>query len=515
MASKFTDSSLDLSSQASSYLISDTNSDLLNTFNTNKYSQNSSSYYIPSDPDGTLENAVYLGEFLDSKAEKRDSIGGSNDINDFFKFNIKNERTNIDISLINLSNETSFELIQDKNNNNQIDNEEIISTSLFSSTSGHFINQILNTGEYLIRVFPKNETVTTAYDLKIQSSLLSQSFDYANFQKPMNIWKYDQGGRTEREKLQGGTSQGIKSRKETILVIHGWNNNDQVDTVRELAKEASEFQEHQVLSLDWSSIAQAGLDDGIVPYKTAGWIVPVAKWTYDRLVELGIDSQELSIVAHSLGAYVGSEIGKLFGKVKNFVALDPAFPADGLIGYDIDNQKDGKQNPPNFRDIANNSLAFVVADNWFGIPGINIGTAGDNDKASTADSSLLIKFEGKNGLNAYDAHGAAVDVFTKALDQRFINFSSVNFNLPSFRSNWYDNNGGKDNFLDRRLNPGKHEGVIYAGWTGKSLSWDDAPNKVWNQDSDSYNPWYIKKLKRVTNSNGSEKSTWEAPKSIQ
>jgi pimeloyl-ACP methyl ester carboxylesterase len=466
----------------------------------------------PADPNKTLNNAVSLGEFLDSKQEKRsDSVGGLNNTSDFWRFNLKNARTNVDISLIDGRNEINLQLIQDKNNNGSIDNEEeIISQSLPSGTSGRFIAQILNAGEYFIRAFPKNEAITTPYELELRSTLLSKDFvEFASFKGPTNIWRYDEGGRTEREKVQGGTSQGIKSGKETILVIHGWNNNDEVDTVRELAKEASEYPDSQVLSLDWSSVAQAGLDDGIVPYKTAGWIFSVAKWTHDRLVQLGIDSQELSIVGHSLGTYIGTEIGKLFGKVKNFVALDPAFPADGLIGYDIDNQRDGKQGPPNFKDIANNSLAFVVADGWLGIPGINIGTAGDNDKAGTANSSFLIKFEGKDGFSAYDAHGAVVDVFTKALDKRLINFTSPNFNLPSFRNNWYDNNGDKDNFLDRLFNNGNHEGIISAKWTGKNLSWNDAPNKVWNKDSDIYNPWDIKGLKRVVNSSGDEKYTWQ------
>jgi pimeloyl-ACP methyl ester carboxylesterase len=508
MVSKFTDSSLDLSRPLSSALDYQSTSDLLNPLGTNAYSQSSSNDFA----NNLYTNSIYLGEFADGKQEKRsDTVGGSNNMSDFFRFNITSSRTNIDISSIDSSNTIDLQLIQDKNNNGAVDSpEEIISQSLYEGTRGHFIAQILNPGEYSIRVIPKNTETVTAYDLELRSTKISTDFSqFASFKKPTNIWRYDEGGRTERENSQGGTSNGIKSRKETILVVHGWKNNDQVDTVRELAKEASEYQDYQVLSLDWSSIAEAGLDNGIIPYKTAGWISTIGKWTHDRLVQLGIDEEQLTIVGHSLGTYIGTEIGRLFGKVKNFVALDPAFPADGLVGYDIDNQRDGKQGPSNFRDIATNSLAFVVADNWLGIPGISLGTAGDNDKASTANISLTIKFEGKDGFNAYDAHGAVVDVFTNALDRRLINFSSVNFNLPDFRSNWYDNNGDKDNFWDRRFNPGKHEGTIKAKWTGKSLSWDDAPNKLWNKDSDIYNPWGIKELRRVTNSGGSEKSTWK------
>ena len=507
MVSKFTDSPLDLSAPLSGDRNYQSTLDLLNPLSINAYSQSSSSDFANN---LYTNSSIYLDEFADGKEEKRiDTVGDPNNPIDVFRFKITNDRTNIDISSILFSGAIDLQLIQDKNNNGIVDSpEEIISQSLHEGTSGHFIAEILNPGEYSIRVIPKNTEIVTTYDIELRSTLLSKDFSqFASFKKPTNIWRYHEGGRTERENSQGGTSNGIKSRKETILVIHGWNNNDQVDTVRELAKEASEYQDYQVLSLDWSSIAEAGLDNGIIPYKTAGWISTIGTWTHNRLVQLGIDSQQLTIVGHSLGTYIGTEIGRLFGKVKNFVALDPAFPADGLTGYDIDNQRDGKQSPSNFRDIANNSLAFVVADNWLGIPGINLGTAGDNDKAATANISLTIKFEGKGGFSAYNAHGAVVDVFTNALDRRLINFSSVNFNLPDFRSNWYDNNGDKDNFWDRIVNPGKHEGTIEAKWTGKSLSWDDAPNKLWNKDSDIYNPWGIKKLRRVTNSRGSEKST--------
>jgi pimeloyl-ACP methyl ester carboxylesterase len=242
-----------------------------------------------------------------------------------------------------------------------------------------------------------------------------------------------------------------------------------------------------VLALDWGSIAQAGLDWGAVPFETANWIAPVARWAYDRISKLGISANQLTLIGHSLGAHVSSQIGRLFNGVKNLVALDPAYPANN---YDIDISQPSKQEPANFRDVATKSLAFVVADN-------NAGAAGDNEKAATAHDSFLMRFDpGNRGvITALGTHGAVIDAFTDALDRRLLTLPDLN--LPNRVENWYDNNGDKDNWLDRRNNPGKHEGRISAVWTGNKLDW-----------SNDRNPWRITGLQRVVNSSGTDQTTW-------
>jgi hypothetical protein len=138
---------------------------LLNPLGTNAYSQSSSNDFA----NNLYTNSIYLGEFADGKQEKRsDTVGGSNNMSDFFRFNITSSRTNIDISSIDSSNTIDLQLIQDKNNNGAVDSpEEIISQSLYEGTRGHFIAEILNPGEYSIRVIAKNTETVTAYDRQI------------------------------------------------------------------------------------------------------------------------------------------------------------------------------------------------------------------------------------------------------------------------------------------------------------------------------------------------------------
>jgi pimeloyl-ACP methyl ester carboxylesterase len=350
----------------------------------------------------------------------------------------------------------------------------------------------LEPGDYFVRVLPGTSTAKTNYNLSIRTANLAGQVRSGS--ADVNLWRYDTGGRTERS---GGTYQGIDPSRETVIVIHGWNNSDQSSSIRELAKEASEFAP-QVLALDWGSIAQAGLDWGAVPFETAKWIAPVARWAYDRISKLGISANQLTLIGHSLGAHVSSQIGRLFNGVKNLVALDPAYPANN---YDIDISQPKQQKPANFSDyydeetktmhhIADKSLAFVVADN-------NAGAAGDNEKAATAHDSFLMRFDPGNrpGITAIGTHGAVIDAFTDALNRRLLTLPDLN--LPNHVDNWYDNNGDKDNWLDRRNNPGKHEGRISAVWTGNKLDW-----------SNGRNPWRITGLQRVVNSSGTEQTTW-------
>jgi pimeloyl-ACP methyl ester carboxylesterase len=444
----------------------------------------------PSDPNGTLGTAGSWGVFSDRTDTTSGSIGFNGDQNDFIRFSVVNNRTNVNLRLSGLSADADLELIRDLNNNGRVDPGEVLGQSLNPGTSVDSVSRILDSGDYFIRVLPGTSSAKTSYSLSIRTANLAQPVRSGS--GDVNLWRYDTGGRTERN---DGTYQGIDPNRETVVIIHGWKNSDQnndkgrSDSIHALAKEASEFAP-QVLALDWGSIAQAGLDWGLIPYKTAEWIAPVARWAYDRISKLGISANQLTVIGHSLGGLVSSEIARLFGKVKNLVALDPAYPADGNNGYDIDINQSGKQHPADFRDVATKSLAFVVADN-------NAGAAGDNEKAATAHDSFLMRFDASDRgfITAIGTHGAVIDAFTNALDRRLLTLPDLN--LPNHVDNWYDNNGDKDNWLDRRNNPGKHEGTISAVWTGNKLDW-----------SNGRNPWRITGLQRVVNSSGTEQTTW-------
>lgn len=433
----------------------------------------------PIDPNGALDSAVDWGTFNDKILTISDSIGYDEDLNDYFRFNI-NTRSNINLALNGLSTDVDFEILGR--------NGEFIARSTPGATSADSLIRILESGDYYLRVYP-SAGASTNYSLALTQVNLSGKVRPES--EDVNLWRYDTNGRTE----SNGTYQGIEPNKDTVVVIHGWQNSDETRIIQDLANVASQFNP-QVLALDWSSIAQAELDKppvldigGFVPYETAKWITPVANWLEERLDKLGINFNQLSLIGHSLGAYVSSETARLFGKVKNLVALDPAFPADGGIGYDTDINTPNKQNPSNFRDVSTKSLALVVTDR-------DKGLLGDNDKAATAHDSFLVKFDSNNrrSLNDIDAHGGVVDVFTDALSRSFLTLSELN--LPNRENNWYNNNSDKDNFFDRLFNVGKHEGTIYADWTG---SQPDDVNK---------NYWRIDKLVRVVDSSGKEQETW-------
>ena len=186
---------------------------------------------------------------------------------------------------------------------------------------------------------------------------------------------------------------------------------------------------------------------------------------------LGIASNQLTLIGHSLGTYVASEIGRIGGQVRNLVALDPAYPAGN---YDLDIHTAGAQRPVNFRNVAQYSLSFVVGDNDRGI-------AGDNDKAATAHDSFIVKGWSGRSVNDIDTHGAVVDLFRNALDRRLL--SPTNLTMPSHQYNWYNNNGNRNN-----RNNGQHEGYINASWVN--------------------NDWRISGLRRVIDLSGKEAWTW-------
>jgi pimeloyl-ACP methyl ester carboxylesterase len=435
-------------------------------------SSNSTNYNFspePTIPHSTLQSAIDWGNVSDKTITISDTIGDNGNSLDFFRFNV-NHRSNINLLLNGFSTDVDFDIL---------DNDgKFIARSTPSITSAESIIRILEAGNYYIKVYPQLPTTKTNYNIFLTGVNISGVVRPDS--KNVNLWRYNKDGRTA---TPGGTYEGIESNRETIVVIHGWKNNDETPSVYNLAKKASE-EGIQVLALDWGSISSVNLDWGVVPFKTAQWIAPVARWTKERLSKLGINPENLSFIGHSLGAYVSSETAYLFNRVKRIVALDPAYPANN---YDTDIDTPGTQHPHNFRDVSFKSLAFVVKD------GIN-GLAGDNNRASSADNSFIIDFNRnqRNFLNPVEAHGGVAEIFTDALSKGFINLTDLN--LPNHEQNWYDYNGDKDNFFDRKFNLGQYEGVIYANWIDESGS--------------GKNNWHIGGLKRVVDPSGKEELTW-------
>ena len=162
----------------------------------------------------------------------------------------------------------------------------------------------------------------------------------------------------------GRTNPHESNHKQTYILIHGWNANPKVfssnnsknnyvnlaETIRQKDKNA------QIILLDWSDITNTGRID-VKPRKESTWIISVRDMVANVLVKWDIKPENTSIIGHSLGALLGSETVKVFGDIKQFIALDPA--EDGLFNYEIDN-KGNKFNGFNKRGrcfVSNTSIA--------------------------------------------------------------------------------------------------------------------------------------------------------------
>lgn len=418
------------------------------------------SLMIP-DPDGTLETALYQGTFNDGNFTLSDSLGYNADQNDFFYFSVDN-RSNLNLRLNGLSADANLRLIQDYNGNKQIDSNELITASELGGTVVDSVSHILETGDYYVQVLPSVGGIQTNYNLefqfvKLSGDILNQGLarfggipvddDDRYYPNGVNIYHYDSSGRT---------NLGIESSKNTIIVIHGWQSTSEADNIKELlTASASQYPEYQVLAIDWGEtvngrrVAQDDRDV-LIPFHTARSITPIATWAKETLEKLGVDSQQISLFGHSLGSYVSAEIGRLFGRVKTLVALDPAWPGNN---YDLNGNAPDNQRVSDFKEVADRSLAFVVKDAVTHLGGL----AGDANKANTAHDSLVIKYDGEyispNGYSpifnvdkyieerAAAEHGAVINVFRDALFKGYLKLQD-NVALPSdHRDNWYGNSG--------------------------------------------------------------------------
>jgi pimeloyl-ACP methyl ester carboxylesterase len=144
---------------------------------------------------------------------------------------------------------------------------------------------------------------------------------YVGLNYNIKLWSY---GDTE-----------VRADQPTVVLIHGWrgpfeNNIFSDPSEANITKLADKLaSSYQVLFLDWSSAAIEPIS--LMPYFSAGRIFPVAEWAKDQLAEI---TGEITLIGHSLGALVASEIGRLLPSDQEIIALDPAYPAKT---YDLDN----------------------------------------------------------------------------------------------------------------------------------------------------------------------------------
>lgn len=273
---------------------------------------------------------------------------------------------------------------------------------------------------------------------------------------------------------------------DVVVVIHGWRSSYQAfkglyETIE------SKYPDKQVVGLDWSELADLPGDFGdfnlpfnsplqLKPENTARAIAYVAETIAEQLQTVfDVTGSELTIIGHSLGSLVASEMGRLYqaisDPIEQLVALDPAAFAKS---YDIDGRDEAmlgssfiplpglgqlipglKQTVEDFNKVAQNSLSLVVKDE-----NLIAGLAGDNDFAATANDSFLVDFPFT--LNPAKPHNAVIPVFNSALKEKYFTLEQADFGLPQHVDNLY-NNAGKENDPTALIG---HEGIITANLDG-------------------------------------------------
>ncbi|PSP24882.1 MAG: hypothetical protein BRC55_05675 [Cyanobacteria bacterium SW_8_48_13] len=169
------------------------------------------------------------------------------------------------------------------------------------------------------------------------------------------------------------------------VISHGWDSSPDSSEITDLA-ETLNSQGKQVVLLDWESAADTegkvevdfDSDGDPVPSSrydisadinskadnAAKWINDVANFSVASLINnWGINSSNINLIGHSLGAYVSSEIGRLIQSktqsdgVNRLVALDPATSLSDETGFEI-NQNKQDNSPAPFSSVSDYSTAF-------------------------------------------------------------------------------------------------------------------------------------------------------------
>ncbi|KAG5669188.1 hypothetical protein PVAND_017082 [Polypedilum vanderplanki] len=119
--------------------------------------------------------------------------------------------------------------------------------------------------------------------------------------------------------------------KPTLLYIHGYTESLESESIRVVSDAYFKRNDHNVIILDWSKLAQGTYFASAVPnaFRLAG---PLAEAVLD-LIQDGLDIERLHVVGHSLGGQLAGALGRNIKeksyqtkKLFRISALDPAFP---------------------------------------------------------------------------------------------------------------------------------------------------------------------------------------------
>ncbi len=184
-----------------------------------------------------------------------------------------------------------------------------------------------------------------------------------------------------------GANEPFRFSRPTYVYIHGWKD-DANSSNSKIIYEALSSREANVINVDWSKMA--AIDSLGQPTKAVTATQQVGETVADFLIKTGLPLASVTLIGHSLGSLVASsaarEIKSLTGqRIAELVALDTAFG----VGYDIDGRTNRIDAPLKFNTgLAATTTSFTASDLIGGIP----SSAGDNDRAATADNAYLVQY---------------------------------------------------------------------------------------------------------------------------
>ncbi|MGH2414167.1 MAG: pre-peptidase C-terminal domain-containing protein, partial [Microcystaceae cyanobacterium] len=123
-------------------------------------------------PQGFLETAQNLNIGVNPQVSSDTLIPGHSN---FYSFTLKG-RSSFNLDLEDLHENVHVDLIRDKNSNGVVDDDEVINSSIFSSTNPQAINQTLDAGLYYIQV-SVDEGLETDYKLAFSATPIDYAGD--------------------------------------------------------------------------------------------------------------------------------------------------------------------------------------------------------------------------------------------------------------------------------------------------------------------------------------------------
>ncbi|XP_013107012.1 phospholipase A1-like [Stomoxys calcitrans] len=149
---------------------------------------------------------------------------------------------------------------------------------------------------------------------------------------PVSFYLYTRGNKRKGNQLKalptepslGAFSSGAAT-KRTFVLIHGWTNSYETETVVEIRNAALQAFDCNVIVVDWPRARSDYISAVVAIPRTGARIAEMIDFLNECC---GLSFDTLTVVGHSLGAHVAGHTGKNVkkGRVHTVIGLDPALP---------------------------------------------------------------------------------------------------------------------------------------------------------------------------------------------